>query len=103
MAEDNNIAPIKQDEVQVDQPSTVKGKVEFMTKAGRKNPAPIKVKAWTDGIAAFCSGSMALVGGTDLFTGYQAKIIALLLGLVGVACFAIQKGTGVRPLNDEEQ
>lgn len=93
------IKPIKNDEVVISQPAVVKGKVEFMTKAGRKNPPPARLKAWTDGIQAFCSGLVISVGATDLFTGYQAKLICFVLGAVALACFCIQKATGVKPVN----
>jgi len=102
MSEDE-IKPIAPGTVEVDQPALVKGKVEFLTKAGRRNPPPAKLKSWTDGIMAFCSGLVISVGATDLFSGYQSKVICFVLGIISLGCFAIQKATGVKPSNGDDK
>lgn len=97
------IKPIAPGSVEVDQPALKKGEVEFMSKAGFKNPAPRTLKAWTDGIQAFCSGLVISVGATDIFSGYQSKVICFVLGTVALGCFCIQKGTGVKPADDSKE
>lgn len=85
-----------EDSVETTEPIIIKdAQVSFMTKKGFKNPPPQKLKMITDTIMAFCAGLTTSVAATDLFTGRQPKIICFILGVIWLACFAIQKGTGV--------
>ena len=60
-------------------------------------PPPKKLKDITDAIIYFCAGLGGIVGATDLFSGYQSKVIGLCLSCVILACGAVQKGIGVKP------
>lgn len=95
-----DIKPIEPGMIEVDQPAIAKGEVKFMGKHGFGNPTPRIVKAWTEGIVYFCAGLIGIVGGSDLFTGRQSKAICLVLAIVVLACGAIQKSTGVKPIHE---
>lgn len=64
-------------------------------------PPPKILKQVTNGIVYFCAGIGGIVGGSDLFTGYQAKVIMLVSACITLACGAVQTGVGVKP--DEKQ
>lgn len=79
--------------IQVDKTVVQPGKVGWHPSM----PPPKKLKDMTDAIIYFCAGAGGIVGATDLFTGYQAKVIALVLSCIILACGALQKGIGVKP------
>jgi hypothetical protein len=82
--------------IEVDKPVIKQGTVGWHP-AG---PTPKKLKDITDAIIYFCAGLGGIVGATDLFSGYQAKIMGLTLSCVILACGAVQKGIGVKPAEE---
>lgn len=79
--------------VEVDKPVIQEGKVVIKF----DGPPPRKLRMVCEAIIYFCAGMGGVVGATDLFTGYQAKIIAVVLSSVILACGAILKAIGVEP------
>jgi len=90
---------VKQIEVAV--PETKAGTVQFMNKDAFNNPAPEKLKKVMNALIQFCAGLTTAVGATDLFSGRQAKIIMLVLGIVVLACGSIKAAIGVKPEDDK--
>jgi hypothetical protein len=93
----DNMHPIPDNQIEVNQPALTEGKVEVMTKGGWMNPPPRKLKVVCESIIYFCAGLITTVSATDIFSGGQAKIISFVLGVVMLAAGAIQKGIGVVP------
>lgn len=83
--------PVPPGTVEVDKHVMREGKVVFKL----SGPPPRKVKMVCDAIIYFCAGLGGIVGATDIFTGYQAKVIGLTLSCVILLCGAIQKALGV--------
>lgn len=81
---------------EVEVPVTKESTVSFMTPSGFSNPAPLKLKRVLTALRYFCVGLITAVSGTDLFTGYQSKIISFCLGVVILSLGAIELGTGVK-------
>lgn len=78
---------------EVDQTVISKGKVGFSI----NSPAPKKLKAAIAGVNYFCAGIGTIVGASDLFTGYQAKVIMFLTGILVLAGGSILVMIGVKP------
>lgn len=81
-------------------PVTVKGKTRFLSAAAFSNPAPTSLKNFLTGGRYFCVGAVALVSGSDLFSGQQAKIINFCLAAAILLLGAIQAATGVESNTD---
>ena len=96
--------PVGQGMIEVDQHALSKGEVTHVGKDNFKfrYPTPRILKAWTDGIVYFCAGLSGIVGATDLLSGYQAKVMMLVLSVTVLGCGAIQKGVGVKPSENEK-
>lgn len=82
---------------EVDQTVVSKGKVGFSI----KSPAPKKLKAAIAGVNYFCAGIGTLVGASDLFSGYQAKVIMFITGVMVLAGGSLLVMVGVKPATEE--
>lgn len=78
------------------------GTVSFMNKTAVSNPAPQKMKRIIKALNYFCVGLMTAVGGSDLFSGGQAKIIVFIIGVFLLALGSLEFLTGVKPVEDKE-
>lgn len=78
------------------------GTVSFMNKTAVNNPAPEKMKRIIKALNYFCVGLMTAVGGSDLFTGGQAKVIVFIIGLFLLAIGSLEFLTGVKPVDEKE-
>ena len=92
--------PMKDIEVSV--PEIKPGTVSFLNKSAFNNPAPAKLIRIFKALNYFCATLVLLVGGTDLFSGRQAKIIAFCLGAFMALLGAIETAIGVKPAPDIE-
>lgn len=92
----------KEDEIEVSVPVIQQGKVKFMNASGFSNPAPDKLKRVLTAIRYTLVGLITAVAGTDLFSGYQSKVITFSLGIMILACGGIELATGVKPLPEEK-
>lgn len=82
-------------EIEVDKPEIQEGKIKFLGKAGFFNSPPTKLKIIVRAVQGTCVGIITLVGGSDLFSGGQAKKIVFLLGVLSIIAESILKATGV--------
>lgn len=90
------------DEIEVNTPEIVKGKVEFMSSASFGNPAPDKLKRILTAIRYTLVGMITMVSGTDLFSGYQSKVISFSMGVLILICGGIELATGVKPVPEDK-
>jgi hypothetical protein len=77
------------------------GKVTFLNKEAINNPAPQKMKRIIKALNYFCVGLMTAVGGSDLFSGGQAKVIVFVIGVFLLAIGSLEFLTGVKPVDDK--
>ncbi len=91
---------IEKDQIEVKESVLKKGTVNFMTADGFSNPAPQMLKRILTGMRYTFTGMITLVAGTDLFTGYQSKLICLILSGLILLTGGIEISTGVKPLPD---
>ncbi len=92
--------PITPDQVEISKPVLEKGTVQFMNKAAVNNPAPDKLKRVLTAIRYTFVGLITMVSATDLFSGYQSKVISFCLGVAILICGGIELGTGVKSADD---
>lgn len=88
--------------IEVEQPITAPGKVQFMTAAGFNNPPPAKLKRVLAALKYFSVSLITMVSATDLFSGGQAKIINFILGVAILSMGAIELATGVKPVEEDK-
>ena len=98
----DEIKPIPEG-IETDTPVIKQGTVKFMSKAGFMNTAPKKLRIILTTLRYFCTGLITMIGATDLFSGKQAKIFCFILGVVILACGAIEGGTGVQSVADAKK
>jgi hypothetical protein len=89
-------------QIEVQEPAVKTGTVEMFNKAGFNNPAPDKLKRVLTAMRYTFVGLITMVSGTDLFTGYQSKVISFSLGVAVLICGAIELGTGVKSIDNEK-
>ena len=90
----SDTATLEKHEVEV--PKKVTGTVRFLTsKAAYTNPAPERLKRILTACRYFAVGCIATVSGSDLFSGYQAKVINFSLAVVIILLGSIELATGV--------
>ena len=94
----DEIIPTEKIEVAV--PEMKEGKVEFLNKAGFKNPAPEKLKRVLDAMKYTFTSLIGAVAGTDLFTGYQSKVTCFILAICIILCGLVEKAIGVEPIHE---
>ncbi len=87
-------------QIEVDETVTKTGTVEFMNQAAFNNPAPDKMKRALAAMKYTFVGLITMVSGTDLFSGYQAKIICFVLGVFILICGGIELSTGVKSIEE---
>jgi len=83
--------------IEVSEQVMSKGKVQFMTPAAFSNPAPTKLKLALTVIKYSSTGVITMVGGSDMFSGGQAKIICFVLGVIIIVCGGFEMAFGVKP------
>lgn len=88
--------------VEVDKQVVEEGKVKFGTKTAMSNPAPAKMKRIIKALNYFCVGLITAVGATDLFTGYQSKVIVFIIGVFVLALGSLEFLTGVKPVDEDK-
>lgn len=82
--------------VEVDLPVEKKGVSKFnFNQIG--NPAPAKWKRIGAAIRYTLTGMITMVAGSDLFTGYQSKVICFGLGLCILISGGVEVFMGVEP------
>jgi len=89
-------------EIEVDVPQMKKGTIQFMNKAGFNNPAPDKLKRVLAALKFSFVSIITMVSGTDLFTGYQSKIISFTLGLAIIILGGVELATGVKSIDENK-
>lgn len=89
--------PAEQTEtVEIDVPIEKKGTAKFnFNQFG--NPAPAKWKRIGAAIRYTLTGMITMVAGSDLFTGYQSKVICFGLGALILISGGIEVFMGVEP------
>lgn len=87
---------------EIEVPILQKGEIKFMGGGGFSNPAPDKLKRVLTAIRYTLVGFITMISGTDLFTGYQSKVISFTLGVCILLCGGIELAVGVKPLPDEK-
>ena len=90
-------------QIEVNEPVVKTGTVEFLNKAAFNNPAPDKLKRVLQAIKYTFVGLITMVSGTDLFSGYQSKVISFTLGVCILICGAVELGTGVKSIDEEKK
>ncbi len=95
--------PTDKTEIEVEMPAVVKGDVRFLSKAAFLNPAPDKLRKFLTGARYFSVGAITIVSASDLFSGYQAKVINLVLSVLILLLGAIEAATGVESKVDTAQ
>jgi formate/nitrite transporter FocA (FNT family) len=92
----------EQKQIEVDVPVMKTGTTQFMTKAAFNNPAPDKLKRIIAALKFSFVSIITMVSGTDLFTGYQSKIISFTLGLAIIILGGIELATGVKSIEEKQ-
>lgn len=90
-------------EIEVAVPEVQKGTVSFMTKEAFRNPAPEKLKRVLKALNYFAVSMITMVSATDLFSGYQSKVICFILGIFILLLGAIGLATGVKTEEDSSK
>jgi len=99
---ENQPQVIEENQHEVDVPILQKGEVKMFNKSGFTNPAPDKLKRVLTAIRYTLVGGITMIAGTDLFSGYQSKVICFILGVCILVCGGIELGVGVKPLPEEK-
>jgi uncharacterized membrane protein YphA (DoxX/SURF4 family) len=85
------------DGIEVDKPVMKQGEVKAFSWDAMTNKPPRKLDLVLNAIMYFCTGLIATVAGSDLFTGYQSKVICFILAVIVLACGACKVAIGVVP------
>lgn len=88
--------PIPEDTIEVEKKVLRKGKLGFHP----RYPTSTRLRLICETVVYTNAGVSALVGGSDIFTGYQSKVIGFLLGVSALIAGGLIKATGVKP-NEE--
>lgn len=66
-----------------------------------KYPTSTKLRLICETVVYTNAGVTALIGGSDIFTGYQTKVLVFILGLAALVAGGIIKVTGVKPASED--
>jgi len=85
--------PIPENTIEVDKKVLRKGTLGFHPQF----PTSVKLRLICETIVYTNAGATAMIGGSDIFTGYQSKVIVFILGVMALIAGGLIKVTGVKP------
>lgn len=88
--------PIPENVVEVDKKVLRKGTLGWHP----KYPTSTKLRLICETIVYTNAGVTALISGSDIFSGYQVKVLGFILGVTALVAGGVIKATGVKPASE---